>query len=200
MDSYPDALLRRGLKCREARENTDPILEEAMMYSVTVGVELLHGMADIIDTVDGMVLEMSANKADADGKVVQLWHRLGNVETRMSVVEEWKGDVTVHLQELGEQRGEDRRQMREAEERINQLQVLAVASDVIWAQNEVFQVQNALLLELERKQGRERRRLDPKGRTLGNLIIIEDDEVTLVEAPRVVRELIPINDTDDGLD
>ena len=44
VDPYPDTLLRRGLKRREARENADPILEEAMMYSATVGVEL---MADI---------------------------------------------------------------------------------------------------------------------------------------------------------
>ena len=56
VDPYPDTLLRRGLKRREARENTDPILEEAMMYLATVGVELLHRMADIIDMVDGMVL------------------------------------------------------------------------------------------------------------------------------------------------
>ena len=44
------------------------------------------------------------------------------------------------------------------------------------------------------------RRLDPVGRSLGNPILIEDDEVMLVEAPRVVRELIPINDMDDGSD
>ena len=65
-----------------------------------------------------------------------------------------------------------------------------------------------LLLKVERKQAREKRRLDvverrmdPVGRTMGNPILIEDDkdEVTLVDAPGVVRELIPI-DTDDGSD
>ena len=161
-----------------------------------------------------MVLQTLENKADVDGKVVQLQHCLGNVKTRTSVVEEWKGDVTVHMQELGEQCGEDHRRMREVEERVNQLQVLLVAqgremevmSDVIQAQNKVFQVQSTLLLEVEWKQARERwldaleRRMDPMGRTMGNPILIEDDEVTLVEALGVVRELIPINDTDDGSD
>ena len=45
---------------------------------------------------------MSENKADVDGKVVQLQHHLGNVETRAAVVEEWKDDMMVHMQEMGE--------------------------------------------------------------------------------------------------
>ena len=155
------------------------------------------------------------NKADADGKVVQLQHHLENVETRAAVVEEWKDNMTVYMQELGEQCGEDRRRTREMEERINQLQVLVVAqgrelevaSDVIQAQNDMFWVQSTLLFEVEQKQVQERRRLDwlerrmdPVGRTMGNLILIEDDEATLVKALGVVRELIPINNTDDGSD
>ena len=58
--------------------------------------------------------------------------------------------------------------MREMEERVNQFQALLVTqgwememmSDVIWAQNKAFQVQSELLLEVEWKQVRERRRLD----------------------------------------
>ena len=62
---------------------------------------------------------------------------------------------------------------------------------------------------MEQKQTRGWRRLDamewrmdPMGRTMGNPILIKDntDEVMLVEAPGVVRELIPINDTDDSSD
>ena len=74
VDPYPDALLRRGLKRWEAWENTDPILEELMMYTATVGVEMLHGMVDIIDMVDRMVLEVLERKADMDRRVVQLCH------------------------------------------------------------------------------------------------------------------------------
>ena len=103
------------------------------------------------------------------------------------------------------------------EVRVNQLQALLVAqsremetmSDVIQAQNKAFRVQSELLLKVEWKQAWERRRLDVVerrmdlvGQMIGNPILIEDDEdeVTLVEAPGVVRQLIPINDTDDGSD
>ena len=145
INPYPDALLRRGLKRREAWENPDLILEESMMYTTMVGV-MLHRMADIIDMVDGMVLQTLENKADVDRKVVQLQHHFGNVETRVSVVEEWKDDMTVHMQETGEQYGEDHQRIREMEERVNQLQALLVAqgrkmevmSDVIRVQNEAF--------------------------------------------------------------
>ena len=67
-------MLRRGLKRWEARENADPILEESMIYTAMVRVEMLHEMADIIDTVDGMVLEALERKVEVDGKVVQLCH------------------------------------------------------------------------------------------------------------------------------
>ena len=59
IDPYPNAILRQGLRRKEQRENTNPVLEEVMMYSAMVGMEMLSGMADIIDTVDGMVLEES---------------------------------------------------------------------------------------------------------------------------------------------
>ena len=55
--------------------------------------------------------------------------------------------------------------------------------------------------EQRRRIGVLERRMDPRGRTFGNLIWVEDDkEVTLVEEPGVVCKLIPINDTLDGSD
>ena len=71
--------------------------------------------------------------------------------------------------------------------------------DVILLQTQTINTQNTLIAE---EQGKRReverwlvdleRRMDPRGRTFGNWIIIEDnpDEVTLVKGPRVVRELI----------
>ena len=97
IDPYPDTIIRWGLRRKEPRENTDPILEEAMMYSTVVGVECMTGMADIIDMVDGMVLEGSERKVEVDQSIVHLCHRLSREETRMSVIEEWKGEVTKHL-------------------------------------------------------------------------------------------------------
>ena len=37
IDPYPDTILRCGLRRKESRENADPILEEAMMYSTSWG-------------------------------------------------------------------------------------------------------------------------------------------------------------------
>ena len=44
--------------------------------------------------------------------------------------------------------------------------------------------------------------MDPRGQTIGNPIVIEvdNDEVTLVDAPGMVYTLIPINDEPDGSD
>ena len=53
--------------------------------------------------------------------------------------------------------------------------------DVLVRQSEVIKIQCQLLLELEvdfnRKLGRLERMLDPRGRSLGNPIMIEDDPV-----------------------
>ena len=102
IDPYPDAILRCGLKRREPRENTDPILEEAMMYSAVVGMEMLSGMVDIIDMVDGMVLEESERKVEVDRNFTRLKHRMGRNEMRVSVVEEWKGEAMEHMHDIRE--------------------------------------------------------------------------------------------------
>ena len=97
MDPYPDAVIHRGLYKREPRETAKPILEEAMMYTSVVGVEMMEGLAITSDTVDRMVLEASERKTEVDGGLVRLRHRLGQTEQRAAVVEEWKEDVTTHI-------------------------------------------------------------------------------------------------------
>ena len=81
------------------------------------------------------------------------------------------------------------------EARVNQLQALVVRmsqkmgmmGDILRAQNDAFNMHQALLLEVERKQAIERR-LDPRGWTFANLILIEsDEEVTLVDELGVVH-------------
>ena len=59
-----------------------------MMYSVVVGTEMLCRMMDIINTVDGMVLEQSERKAEVDGAIVWLRHHLGRRDDRIAVMEE----------------------------------------------------------------------------------------------------------------
>ena len=84
--------------------------------------------ADIINMVDGMVLEQSEWKAEVDGAIVQLHHQLGRRDNRIAVMEEWKEDGTVHMRDIGEAQGGIRGQLSESEQRANQLQVLLVGA------------------------------------------------------------------------
>ena len=45
IDPYPDALIRRGLHKKEPRETANPILEDVMMYSSAVAMEIMEGLA-----------------------------------------------------------------------------------------------------------------------------------------------------------
>ena len=116
INPYPNAILRWGLHRKEPRETIDPMIEESMMYSVVVGTEMLSGMADIIDTVDGMVLEQSERKAEVDRAVVWLCHQIGRRDDRIAVMEEWKEDVTVYMQDIGEAQGRIQGQLLEVEQ------------------------------------------------------------------------------------
>ena len=200
IDPYPDAVLRQGLHRKEPREMIDPQMEELMMYSAVVGTEMLCGMADIIDTVDGMVLEQSERKAEVDGAIVWLHHSLGQRDNQIAVVEEWKEDVTVHMQDVGEAQGAIRGRLSEVEGRANQLQALLMLahreidllSGVAVRQSEVIDIQRQLILNLDQENQwrfeRVERMLDPQGWTFANPIVIdldpeerESDVVTLVE-------------------
>ena len=70
IDPYLNAILRWGLHHKEPQETIDLMVEESMMYSAIVGTKMLCGMVDIIDTVDGMVLEQSEAKAKVDRDIV----------------------------------------------------------------------------------------------------------------------------------
>ena len=59
IDPYPDAIIRQGLHKKEHRETAEPVLEEAMMYTAVVGMEMMEGLAMTSDVVDRMVLAES---------------------------------------------------------------------------------------------------------------------------------------------
>ena len=105
IDPYPDAILRRGLYKKEPRENADPILEDAMMFTSVVGMELMEGLAMTSDAVDRLVLDRSQKDVEVDGALVHLRHQLGSRDDRVAVIEEWKGDVTEHMRDIGEAQG-----------------------------------------------------------------------------------------------
>ena len=88
VDPYLDAILCRGLHKREARETADPVLEEAMMYSAVVGMELMEGLAMVHDAVDQSALEALERKVEVDGAIVQLRHQLGRRDDQIVVINE----------------------------------------------------------------------------------------------------------------
>ena len=73
---YPDAIIRRGLHKKEPRETAEPVLEEAMMYTSVVGMEMMEGLALTSNAVDRIVLDRSERKAEVDGALVRLRHQL----------------------------------------------------------------------------------------------------------------------------
>ena len=105
------------------------------------------------------------------------------------MIEEWKGDVTEHMRDIGEAQGLVRGRMSAVEFRAEQLQVLllgqrrelSVMGNVIAQQTEVIEAQRRLIYGMEeefnRKLARLERMMDPVGRSLGNPILIEDDPV-----------------------
>ena len=97
IDPYLDALIWRGLHKKELREDVDPILEDMMMYTAAVGMELMEGLAMVQDAVDRSALETLERKVEVDGALVRLCHQLGQRDDRVAVIKEWKGDVTEHI-------------------------------------------------------------------------------------------------------
>ena len=168
-----------------------------MMYTASVGMELTEGLVMVQDVVDRAALETSERKVEVDRSLVQLRHQLGRRDDRIAIIDEWKGEVTEHLWDIREAQGGIWGRLAEAELRLNQLQAMELASHqeldllggVVVRQSEVINIQRQLLLEMEaenwRKFERLERMLDPRGWTIGNLILIEDPEpvedvVTLV--------------------
>ena len=157
INPYLEALLRRGLTKKESKETADPILEDGMMYTAAVGMELMEGLAMVQDAVDRSALEASERKAEVDRAMVRLRHQLGARDDRVVIIEDWKRDVTDHLRDLGEAQGSVRGRLREAEFRLDQHQALDTAmrreldllGGVVVQQSKVINIQRGLLLEME---------------------------------------------------
>ena len=189
INPYPDAIIRRGLHKREPRETAKPVLEEAMMYTSVVGMEMMEGLALTSDAVDQIVLERAERKAEVDGALVRLHNQVGRRDERINVIEEWKEDATTHMWDIGEAQGLIRGRLSESELQINQLQALVVSQcrevdllgDVLGRATEVIKAQRRLIYGMEAEFNRKLTQLErmfgPEGRTIGNPIVIEDDPV-----------------------
>ena len=189
INPYPDAIICQGLHKKELRETAEPVLEEAMMYTAMVGMEMLEGLAMTSDVVDRMVLDRLERKAEVDGALIRLRHQLGHRDDWVVVIKEWKEDVTTHMRDIGEAQGLVRGRLLEAEYHLAQHQAilraqtteLELMGGVVAQQTAVIEAQRRLIYGMEeefnRKLARLERMMDPVGRTLGNPILIEDDLV-----------------------
>ena len=173
IDPYPDAIIRQGLHKKELKETADPVLEEAMMYSAVVGMEMMKGLAMVHDAVDRSALETSERKVEVDGAIVQLCHQLGRRDNCIAIIDKWKEDVTVHMRDIREAQGGIWGWLSEAEMHLTQMQTLAVGmcqeidllGGVLVRQSELLDIQQQLILELDQenrwKFERIERMLDP---------------------------------------
>ena len=118
IDPYPDALIRQGLYKNEPRETAHPILEDAMMYTSVVGMEIMEGLVIVQDAVDRSALETSERKAEVDGALVHLRHQLGHRDDWVVILEDWQRDANVHMRDIGEAQGLIWGRLTEAELRL----------------------------------------------------------------------------------
>ena len=70
---YAEALMKRGLMKGEPQENISPEVEEGMMFSAVLAVEIAEGMANLGD-------EVTEGKAMVDSKVAVLLRKIEAVD------------------------------------------------------------------------------------------------------------------------
>ena len=68
-------------------------------------MEMISGIANIINMVDRMVLEGSERKVKVDRNIACLKHKMVRTKMRVSIMEEWKEEVTEHMRDIGEAQG-----------------------------------------------------------------------------------------------
>ena len=153
IDPYPDALIRQGFYKNEPRETAHPVLEDAMMYMLVVGMEIMEGLVIVQDAVDRTALETSERKVEVDGALVRLRHQLGQWDDRVTIMEDWQREATEHLRDIGDLQGLIWGRLTEAELRVCQLQALVLTNrrevellgDVMGRQMAVIEAQRRLI-------------------------------------------------------
>ena len=85
---YLESLLKRGFKRRENKETADPILEEAMMFTSMVGVEILNNVGQTNERVDALSLEMSEGLAKAQLNINKVDRKWVEVDHQVEVLKE----------------------------------------------------------------------------------------------------------------
>ena len=155
-----------------------------MVYNSTVTVEMLSGMADIIDMVDKPILDTLEQQVKEANNLNKVDQKVGEVKQRVEILEE----SCYHYQEFILADMEQRRQVHWEQEllwnRTDQAFALIqelhgemqLMGEVIGAQTCTINTQNGYLKAMKRRNAELGRRLDDWGWMLGNPIVIEDDD------------------------
>ena len=85
---YLEALLKRGFQRHENKENADPILEEAMMFTSMVGVEVLSDVGQANGRVDALLLETSEGLAKVQLNINKVDQKWVEMDHRVELLEE----------------------------------------------------------------------------------------------------------------
>ena len=85
---YLEGLLHRGFKRRKNKETANPILEEAMMFTSMVRVEVLSDVGQTNERVDTLSLEMSEGLAKAQLNINKVDRQFTELDHWMEVLEE----------------------------------------------------------------------------------------------------------------
>ena len=204
---YLEALLRRGLKRRENKETANPILEEVMMFTGMVGVEVIEDIANTNERVDALSLETLENVVKVHTNLNKVDRWVGEVDHQVEILEEF----CQHYQEflLVDQQCQVlyNREIQTLEvwcDRLVRMDVvlnreLGQYQDLVLVQTQTISAQNTFIWTLEAQVLELREMLMLRaGRTLGNPIVIKDDLVEVKEELRaglsVVMTLIEIED------
>ena len=206
---YLEALLKRGFWRRENRETTNPILEEAMMFTSMVGVEVLSDVGNTNKRVDALSLETSEGLAKGQLNITKVDQRLGEVDHWVEVLKELRWHYQQFLAVDEGRRSTVQQELGVLQMRCDRLvrtnrsfnQELQQYQNLVLLQTQTINTQNTYLQTMEEKVKWLEELVLP-GRTLGNPILIEDDweedpraEVDLRSPrPQVVMNLIEIED------
>ena len=201
--------MRRGFKRHENKETTNPILEEAMMFTSMVRVEVLSDVGQMSKRVDALSLETSEGLAKVQLNINKVDRQFTKLDHRTEVLEELRRHYQNFLVAEEGRRGTVQWEIGvlwtrcDGLVRTNHLfnQELGQYQELVLLQTQMINMQNAYLQVLEGKVKALEDAVLP-GRTLGNPILNEDDREEELRAevdlrsprPEVVMTLIKIED------
>jgi hypothetical protein len=161
---YMEALMKRGLAKGEPWENISPEVEEGMMFSAALAVEIAEGMANLRD-------EVTEGKAMVDSKVAVLLRKIESVEHRGGEMAEEVRGLKEHREHVQVVEVSNAGWRSASERYFDQVSAvlrdqdaeLAALKEVARAQSRVMAVQSAMISALATQVEGLRQRMDPRG-------------------------------------